>query len=420
MQINGEDAKAAEMSVLAAALLEPWAVGELLGHLTRRDFILPENQAVYEAIKGLEAAGKPVDAMMLADALRDDRATLAAGGMDYLIALASFLPSAVNLQHYMAIVAANSRERRIADSLRRITLSHDEALPQLKALVEEEQAALKPVGAGVGLGEQIEALIGRLADPAPGQRIHSGIPKLDSITGGLPKKCISVVGARPGVGKTCLMLNWSMRAITDRHRATVFSLEMPAEHLLERFASFMAKVSYSDINQNKAERADILRIGERLVDLMSGDRLTLIDDVSSVEGIVSEIARTSPDIVFIDYMQIVEPERRYRDSRTREIAETARTLKKAAKKFDCHICVLSQLNRDASEREPTKTDFAESDSQAQQFDYCMLLHRPPFYIPNRDVGGNRATLILDKNKYGAPTRLKLDFDGAHQRFVEGG
>jgi replicative DNA helicase len=331
----------------------------------------------------------------------------------------------VFLENYMALVAANGREKRLADGMRIIYASQEEAMPQLEALIDRERQSMKPTGNDNRLGEQISAFIDSLANPDETQRIKTGIPTLDGHTGGLPKKTISIVGARPGVGKTDIMLNWSNRALDDLHTVLIFSLEMPVEQLLERYAAAMARVNYSLINQRRV-KAQAGEIGAKLVDLMKGDRLRIVDDVNCITGIISEIARVKPDIAFIDYMGIVEPERNYRDARHREIAEITRAIKKAAKKYGCHICVLAQLTRDAQDREPTKSDLREAGAQEEQFDIVMLLHRPPFYKPDakyptdhsKGIGDDIAVLIMDKNKYGAVARLKLKFDGAHQQFTE--
>lgn len=417
MKINPENVKPAEAAVLGAAIVDAEAVKEMLLHLTEQDFILPEHKAIYHGMKLLEKQGLEINVVTLDDVLQSDGAYQAVGGFSYIARICTGL--CVNLESIIAIVAANAREKRLNDGMRLITLSEEEALPQIERLAEQERAAIRPIGNRYKLGEQIEAFIERLMTPNESDRIKTGLPTLDRHTGGLPKKSISIVGARPGVGKTDIMVNWSCRAIWDKNRVAVFTLEMPTEQLLERYAATLARVNYSLINQNRVKDPDgLIRIGEKLTDLMAGERLNIIDDVYSITGIVAEIARLKPDIVFIDYMGIVEPEQRYRDSRTREIAETTRAIKKAAKKYNCHICVLAQLTRDAQDREPNKADLAESGAQEQQFDYVMLLHRPSFHNREKDVGGHRATLIMDKNKYGEPARLKLNFDGAHQEFTE--
>ena len=420
MKIKVEDARPAERSVLAVALTYPDAAREVLLQLAEQDFILPEHKAVYHGMKALEETGGQVDIAALDNVLKGDGAYANAGGFDFLVDLTSDSLSATLLESSIAIVQKNGREKRVFDGLRLIAVSDEEAIPQMEALIERERAAMKSARKGNILAEQIEAFILRLEKPDPMARIRTGLPTLDKHTGGLPMRSSSLVGARPGVGKTDIMCNWTCRALWDRHKVQDFSLEMPTEQILERYAAELARVNYSLINQNRVRsQDDRALIGEKLVDtLLSGDRLEVIDDVNSIDGIIREIARFRPDIAFIDYMQIIEPAQRYRDSRRREIDEIGRAIKKAAKRYDCHICVLSQVNRDSAEREPKKEDLSESDTQGQQFDIVMLLDRPAFYVKSRDVGADKARLIMDKNKYGSTARLDLYYEGAYQTFTE--
>ena len=68
--------------------------------------------------------------------------------------------------------------------------------------------------------------------------IPTGFVDLDKMLGGLQKSDLIIVAARPGVGKTSLLLNMALNAARRFHqRVGVFSLEMSAEQIVQRLVS---------------------------------------------------------------------------------------------------------------------------------------------------------------------------------------
>ena len=123
-----------------------------------------------------------------------------------------------------------------------------------------------------------------------------------------------------------------------------------------------------------------------------------------------------PDLVVIDYIQIVTSQRRFTDNRQR-IDYISQRLKAAAKKTGCCIISLSQITRGGKDR-PTMSDLKESGGLEQDSDYIILLYRE--YVNNKEaqISPKDTTVTLDKNKFGNSGELRMDFIGSRQRFVE--
>jgi replicative DNA helicase len=77
------------------------------------------------------------------------------------------------------------------------------------------------------------------------QGVGSGLAQLDEMTGGWQKSDLTIIAARPSVGKTAMALNIAQHAaIKEGKRVAIFSLEMSRDQLATRL---MAGVSGVDI-----------------------------------------------------------------------------------------------------------------------------------------------------------------------------
>jgi replicative DNA helicase len=413
MRISDIQIMTAEKSALGAAMLEPWAAEQVASRLSPADFQVEANKVIFAAMKKLHGEGKPVDFATVLDECGDHEKVVQIGGLDYVLELNRFVVSAVNIEHYINTIQENSREARIIYSIGEISNSDSPSLPQLEKLVEQEKAAIKPVGNELQTAEAVEEYLEDLDNPKGGMLFLTGFPKFDKYMGGLPRGSLSIIAARPRVGKTAIALNIMEHSIRSGYKTAFFSLEMTRRQLLDRLAAASTEARYTDIHARQTTKEQNKQIGTELVDLLGGYRLNLFDDVRSVSGIVSEIARIKPDIAFIDYAQKVRPDRQT-ESRHHDIEAIVDRLKEAAIQQNCHICLLSQLSREGAEK-PKLEALKESGSLEEGGDIVMLLHRKAEPDGTIAAGG---LLVVAKHKYGETGSVDLYFNGQHQKFTE--
>ena len=144
------------------------------------------------------------------------------------------------------------------------------------------------------------------------------------------------------------------------------------------------------------------------------ENLIVVDDVNAVENICAQIENNKPELVIVDFIQIVTTLCKSESVRAR-IDYISSELKRIAKRTNCCIIVLSQLSR-AGENAPRMSDLRESGSLEQDGDCIALLDRP-FVQDKENNPPHKATLLIDKNKFGKTGKIDLFFDGAHQRFT---
>ena len=244
--------------------------------------------------------------------------------------------------------------------------------------------------------------------------LSTGFAELDEMLGGgLAAGTVATIGARPSVGKTTFSLN--IAAAHPDKKVLFFSIEMTAHMIYARLIANKAEVYYSETVKHRVPIATVKAVLNQYPDLL------LVDDVSSVEDIADSICSYKPDLVIIDFVQIVTSDRRFVDNRQR-IDYISQRLKQTAKAVGCCLIILSQLTR-AGKDKPTMSDLKESGGLEQDSDYVFLLHRP--YVQDKSSGEYQpedTTVICDKNKFGSTGELKFIFEGKYQRFsaVSGG
>ena len=114
-------------------------------------------------------------------------------------------------------------------------------------------------------------------------------------------------------------------------------------------------------------------------------------------------------VVFIDYLQLIEPDNR-RDSRQEQVANISRRLKFLARELKIPVIALAQLNRgseDRTDHKPRLSDLRESGSIEQDADTVMLLHRPD--DPRTGQHEGVIELIIAKQRNGPTGDVTLTF-----------
>lgn len=252
----------------------------------------------------------------------------------------------------------------------------------------------------------------------PKQSIKTGYSKIDSLTGGLRRGTLSVIGARASTGKTALALNIALNVAKQSKKVQFFSLEMTADMILDRLACRSCWLDYKQFNDDFVG-VNIKTIIKKFLDTPSvRDNMQIIDDVNTIENICNYISSIKPDLVIIDYVQIVRT-LKHIDSVRLQIDYISSELKRIAKQTNCCIVLLSQLRRKDSDsvKAPTMQDLKESSGLEQNGDYILMLYRP--FVDNKtDYTSDETKLIIEKNKFGRTGIINLNFDGSHQYFSE--
>ena len=244
--------------------------------------------------------------------------------------------------------------------------------------------------------------------------ISTGFRELDYKTLGFQNGELTVIAARPSMGKTALALNM-VQHITFRQecKAAIFSLEISKELMTKRLLSLeayveMAKIKTADLEDEQWERiieaTGIIEKAELIIDDTTFGKIEEIQTRSRTYKEENEI-----DIIFIDDLQLMSGNGNS-SSRIQEISEVSRELKSLARELDIPIVVLSQLSR-GLERRPDKRpmliDLGDAGGAIGEYaDVVIFLYRDDYYNMDSEDKGI-AEVFIARNRNGAIGMVRL-------------
>ena len=428
----------AEQAVLGGLLLDNQAWDRIADLVGEEDFYRQDHRQILRAIALLIDAGKPADAVTVAEALRGRDELENAGGLAYLAALAGNTPSAANIRRYAEIVRERAVLRRLVDTATQIADSAyapagrnaSQLLDEAEARVFEIAEAGHRGGGGfqklkpllVQAMERIDELYHRDSD-SDVTGVPTGFTDLDSKTSGLQPGDLVIVAGRPSMGKTAFSLNIAENVAIDLGLpVAVFSMEMASQQLVMRMMGSVGRLDQHKLRTGRLEEDDWPRLTHALAKL---DEAPLFIDETPALNALELRARARRlmrecgklGLIVVDYLQLMSASSQG-ENRATEISEISRSLKALAKELHCPVIALSQLNRSLEQRpnkRPVMSDLRESGAIEQDADVILFIYRDEVYNPDSQDKG-RAEVIIGKQRNGPIGTVGLTFLGQYTRF----
>ena len=425
----------AEMCLLGSVLLEPRVLGDLsLIVRDSSDFYKPTNGAIYEAMVELYDRHGSVDIVQLHQVLSDKGILEAVGGQEYLVELASAVPSAANATRYGHLVREKAMVRRLIEQAGEILAEAYDGRQSAETILDNAEHRIFSIAQHYEhtdvevLGRLVQEVVERI-QASDGQRATgalSGFSGVDELTGGFQPGDFVIIAGRPSMGKTAFALNIAENMGLREEPVGVFSLEMSRHQLVERLLAsrsglelhrlrrmMLGKEHYSKLFAACGE----LQQAPIYVDDRAGS--TLLQIRARARRMV---AKHGVKTIIIDYIQLITMGGRV-ESRQMEVSEISRGLKGLARELELPVIALSQLNRAAEQREghrPRLSDLRESGSLEQDADTVALLHREDYYHQAEDdyEPTHIAELIIAKQRNGPTGTVKLAWMEQCTRFTD--
>jgi len=408
----------AEKSVLGSILIEPECLDEVRDALnSAEDFHKPAHATIYQAMNGVVEGGSPLDPVTLTGKLMDMGVVDQVGGVDYITHLIEYVPSAISAGHYASRVAEKALARR---------------------LIEQQEVALKSLYSGTPPSQIIDSSInGMIEMRQPDQsheaavdtwldealeddrpRIHSGMRTLDDIVGGFELGTMTIVAARPSLGKTAFGVCLTTNLAGADTPVGFISAEMKGRRIARRLVCSHARVSTEDFESGKhfghvAESVEAVRKWPLWVDETSG---------MNVDKVCSRLRRWVREhgikAAVVDYLQLLSHKK---ESEYDGVTYISKRLKAVAQELDIALFVLAQVNRQntmRTDKKPTMADLRGSGAIEQDADVILLLHRDSYYDP---IEGNEdeAQIIVEKSRDGRTGTATVGWIGKCGVFTSG-
>ena len=437
---NEEIAERAGAAFLGGLLRDPVRLAEFAGRIPEDDFLSGAQRAVWRQMLAMWDAGEPVQLTTVNTGLH--QSGLAAGvtttqksAAAYLADLWDLDPAAGAVEHNARLVRNYAILRKLAFAGEEIVRLASEPNGPAEDVLEDAERVLFAIsdlgcqGQAVALKECIDLAMDRIDERCKLRRergavpgITSGIRALDEITAGWHPGELIVIAARPSVGKTAFALALARAACSAGHAALFASLEQSRAELAERLLCAASGCPAERLRGGLLDPGDpdaLLDAGR----LIEGLPLWVDDEPrQSLLRIAANArrfkARGLLGLLFVDYLQLIEPENR-KESRSEQVDLISRRLKALAREAQVPVIALAQLNREVENREdkrPRLADLRESGGIEQDADLVLFIYREEMYFPDKMEAKGKAEIIIGKQRSGPTGHFDVTFLGQFTKF----
>ena len=345
----------------------------------------------------------------------------------YISGIATDIPLASSLESYAKKIYEQHLLREIISSTSTIQQSaYDNKVSAYDEIVHAhthlgELISFKP-SQGFNIESEMSETINAICDEES-KLIHTGFDGLDALAGGLTRGEITVIGGRPGHGKTTFLITLLANMISAGYKCVIFNRELPNSELLKKLIALESgKLSYSMIRKGIYDEVGIIeleRIKQYIVEKYNKNMLRMFDNIRDFAKSSAEVKRFKPDVILDDYIQLINPTKQI-EQRRLQLESLVNDYKWLAKETKAVVVLASQLNRGlemrSSSSKPQLSDLAESGAIEQVAENVFFTYYDYKINGNANKGKNVITIVARKVRYGETGEIDLGFDGDKARF----
>jgi len=422
-----------ERTLLGAMLVDPSCIPLVNSKLGGDDFADPQLGKVFHRLVMLHAAGKPLHELSYMTSQVPSMG-LGADGFAILAKLFSDAPSSAKDAIYFAENIAEKARLRKADLLRtklNLAMAEPDVTADKIASLLDAERVLMHCGRkqeAKNIGELYAGTIERLSTCTQSNSgLKLGIDSLDNVVGPLMPGTITVIAARPGVGKTSLVWQTARSNAMAGKRVLVVSLEMPADELLTRDICQQAGVNQATIRffgadeQDKKKFQAIAKRDANLPLMLYCPYAATLADIAAEARYLKHTEGI--DLICIDYVGLIKSDPSDKGKpRWEAIGTISRQIKALSKELGCATLMLCQLNREAANGPAHLGMLRDSGSIEQDADCAILLDNPTLRNPaeNQPADPKSVPVTADvaKNRHGPTGIVNLLWHPKRQQFSD--
>lgn len=389
-----------EVMILGSLLTTADAIHEVANVIKEpKVFYKPAHVMVYKAILSLVDKMAPVDMITVGQELRKLGYFEKVGGDRFLVELVRRSISTAHIEHHCRILLQKyiSRETiRVSNEV--ISKAYDDTTDVIDLLADvsnqygnlqdltltgSQQMTMEQALEKVA--KRVEFLSTKKADEITG--ITSGLTKVDKFTSGWQPGQYITIGARPGMGKTSLLIGNMVSAAKSGKVTGLISIEMNTVELVARAVANDSNFHLSQLLTKGFEKDSYFHKLSDVKAKMSKYKCLFNEDVVDIADIIA-VARkwkrdNGLDILFIDYLQLITDNSYKGKVRDQELSRVCRKIKSLAKELEIPVIVPAQLSREVEKRggskRPVLSDLRETGAIEQDSDIVCFLYRPEYY-----------------------------------------
>lgn len=251
--------------------------------------------------------------------------------------------------------------------------------------------------------------------------IPTGILGIDRIIAGFTRKTMSLIGARPSVGKSALGLTMMSNMALAGHQVGFISVEMSEDECVERLMQVRSGVSIDQFRENNITQSDFQRFTSAGTAIAQSKNIMIVRTtertLNNIRSIMRKMKHNLPDlkVVFIDYIQKLTNPSVGHDKRT-EVGSISNAMPDIATDLNIHICCLAQINR-VGDDVPKIQHLKETGDLEQDAHYILLIHRD-LVAQYQGSYDNDTQVFIGKNRGGRTGVANIKYNAKTTRFYD--
>ena len=426
----------AEEAILGGILFDPQAISRVESSLLPNAFYVSAHQEIYQTALKLYHQSNPTDFMAISTYLADRERLDKVGGTAKLAQLLNRTVSAVNIDRYVDLVMDKFYHRRVIEVGHKIVNFGYDATLELEKLLnnsEQEIFSLTQQRIRSDTDHNSEIAMSAFNQLEENKPIYlTGIPELDKLIMGLEPGTLTILAARPSMGKSAISLYLALQQMIQHQLPVViFSLEMTKVQMEYRLWSLISRldcyqhldlttVNGDRIRKHRAKSSSLsekeMESIAKVVQIAADFPLYMNDNRGiNVARIASEARQVKAregklGLVIVDYLQMMASNNG--GNRSYELSDVGRGLYQLAGKLEVPVLALSQVNRGVESRQnkrPMMSDLSQSGILEMVADNIIFAYRDEYYDPNTSQP-RILELILAKARHGDTGTAEVLFD----------
>lgn len=422
----------AEQSVLGAILIDKDAMIDVGEFLRPHHFYRDAHAMIFSAMMELYEAHEPIDIVTVTAQMKKTGTLKDIGGASYISELLNVVPTSAHAQQYARIIQEHATKRRLVESAAKITELAFKEEGSAQQIVDEAEQEIFAISQSttrrdfIAIKDALASSFDRLDElhkRAGGLRgVPTGFGELDTKLAGMQDSNLLILAARPGTGKTAMILNIAQYAtVKEKIPTGIFSLEMSKEELVDRLLVSQADIDAWRLKTGRLTDDDFTKLSDAMGELAEAP--LFVDDTPGMNIVEmrTKARRLQVEhgvkLIIVDYLQLADSGRKY-DNRVQEVSIISQSLKNLARELRIPVLACSQLSRAVEARGtkiPELSDLRESGSIEQDADVVMFLYREE---QDQTMWGEQipTKLRIAKHRNGPLGEIDLVFRGDRIRF----
>lgn len=379
------------------------------------DFTTRLNKKIFKAIQNLKQAKEEITMLTVKNKLTDEKNILS-----YLATLSENIYSTTAESVYKKLIELTKKRQmqkllnesatKIKDA-ENIDIDIEKVIKELNKIEDREikEESLK---------EQIIDTLDMIEKNMKNKNdysLYTGMLDLDQLTCGLHNEELTIIGARPGMGKTTFALQIADYIAKKKIPVMFISLEMSEEQIITKLIAKETRINSTKMRLGTLTDQEAVKVYEAGAELEEKS-LYITSNLRTIQQIEVEARKMKNKknigLIIIDYIQLIKSSQKF-NLREQEVADITRTLKLLTLELKIPIIGLCQLNRNATRQEPMLSDLRESGAIEQDADNVIFIYQEE----ETDAAAPVVTIKLAKQRAGTTGKVNMVFRKVYSEFV---